>query len=194
MIIVDFSPVVHAGWYVSSKELAEPTLELVRHLTLNTIRSYTARWKQKYGETVLAMDHGSWRYDVFPQYKGDRKKNREESEINWELLFSYMKIIQDELEEFYPGRVIRVKKCEGDDVIATLCKEFHTQEEILIISPDNDMRQLLKYPGVSHYSTITKTFHTLKRSTPKQERSGILDSLSDLLEEVTSIDLDDFFS
>lgn len=196
MIIFDFSPCLHAAFHVISKELNEPSLDLVRHVTLNTIRATTAKWKGRYGETVLAMDNGSWRKNVFPQYKGDRKKKREESEIDWKLLFSHMKIVEKELEEYYPGRVIRLPETEADDIIATLCKHYHKQEEIMVISPDNDMRQLLKYPGVSVYSSLTKTLHTMKQDRAAQVASSIallnqtkskslLDDVSDLISDVS---------
>lgn len=194
MIIFDFSPCLHAAFHVISKELSEPTLDLVRHVTLNTIRASTAKWKGQYGETVLAMDNGSWRKDVFAQYKGDRKKKREESDVDWKLLFSHMKTVEQELQEYYPGRVIRLPNTEADDIIATLCKNFHTREPILIISPDNDMRQLLKYPGVSVYSSLTKTFHTMKQDKVKQVSTlgKILDDVSDVVSDVAG-SLTDFF-
>lgn len=179
MIIIDFSPCLHSAFHVIANELTSPTIDLVRHVTLNTIRTSTARWKKEYGECVLAIDSSSWRKSVFPLYKADRKKKREDSDVDWELLFSHMRIVQEELEQFYPGRVVKVQDAEADDIIAVLCKEFHTQEKILVISPDNDMRQLMKYPGVSVYSPMTKTLHRMK-----VDRTAEVKELDNLLNDV----------
>lgn len=187
MIIVDFSPVIVGAFHSISKELSEPTIDLVRHITLNTIRANVTKHKARYGEVVLAIDSTSWRKDIFKYYKGDRKKKREESAVDWKLLFTFIYQIQDELAEFYPGRVVKAEGAEADDIIGVLAKEFHKTEEILIISPDNDMRQLLKYPGVALYSSMTKVMHfgpdaVQPVARPKKTKSINVDDVNSLAE------------
>lgn len=156
MILLDFSPIFIAAVHASSKDLKNPTEGLIRHLVLNTIRSYVHKHKAKYGETVIAVDSTSWRKKVFQFYKAGREEKREESEIDWATIFGYMRNIVSELEEVYPGRVVKVATAEADDIIGVLTRQFHTMGPIMIISPDKDMQQLKIYPGVKQYSSLLK--------------------------------------
>ena len=48
---------------------------LVRHMVLNSIRAINSKHRLKYGELIIATDTmRSWRKDVFPYYKANRKK------------------------------------------------------------------------------------------------------------------------
>lgn len=159
MILFDFSPIVIGAFHESDVKKQEPTLELVRHITLNIIRSYTKRYKKQYGNVVLCMDSGDvWRKDYFEYYKAHRAKNRAESSIDWGKIFEYMDVIRQELYDNYPGYIVRVPKTEADDIIAVLAKYLAMEkgEEVMIISSDGDMSQLLKYDGVSQFSPILK--------------------------------------
>jgi 5'-3' exonuclease len=132
---------------------------LIRHMVLNSLRSYTKQFKQKYGDMVIACDSKRyWRRDVFPFYKAHRKKDREKSELNWHLIFETLNKIRDELKEFFPYRVIEVDGAEADDIIAVLTARHATSEDILILSSDKDFVQLQKYPNVTQYSPILKRF------------------------------------
>jgi hypothetical protein len=45
---------------------------LIRHMVLNSLRSYITQFKEKYGEVIIACDNKRfWRRDVFPLYKAN---------------------------------------------------------------------------------------------------------------------------
>ena len=53
----------------------------IRHLVLNSIRSYRKKYREKYGEMVICTDYlSSWRKDAFPYYKAHRKVQREKQQ------------------------------------------------------------------------------------------------------------------
>lgn len=156
MIIMDFSPIVIGGYHQSAKELVDCSIDLVRHITLNSIRAHTAKHKARYGETVLAIDSNSWRKDFFPYYKANRKKDRADDGMDWKKLFEFSDQILTEITDIFPGRIIKVEKAEADDIAGVLVKEFYQREEIMLIASDNDWAQLLRYPGVRQYSPILK--------------------------------------
>lgn len=148
MIIVDLQGVMISNLLVSIGNHTNIEIEegLLRHMILNTIRSNYSRLKNEYGELVVACDGKDyWRRDVFPFYKANRKKIRDQSELDWKKIFEILNKIRDELKEYFPYRVILIDKAEADDIIATLVKKYHESELIMILSSDKDFIQLQKY-------------------------------------------------
>lgn len=135
---------------------------LLRHMILNTIRSNNVKFKDEYGEMVIACDDRKyWRRDIFPYYKANRKKAREKSEIDWNSVFTSLNKIREELKTYFPYRVIQVEGAEADDVIGSLAQEFgNTSEKILILSGDKDFMQLQAYMNVKQYDPVRKKFLT----------------------------------
>lgn len=133
--------------------------ELIRHMVLNSLRSYIRQFKSKYGEIIIACDSKKyWRRDVFPFYKSNRKKDREKSEFDWTLIFETLNKIRDELKEYFPYKIIDVEGAEADDVIGVLAPRLAASSEVLILSSDKDFVQLQKYKNVTQYSPILKKF------------------------------------
>ncbi len=129
---------------------------MVRHMILNSIRMYRMEHHDEYGEVVLTWDSKhSWRRDYFPEYKAGRRKNREESNLDWDDIFGTLNKIRDEIKENFPYKYLEVFGAEADDIIGFLCEESG-DEKIMIISGDKDFIQLQKYPNVKQWSPITK--------------------------------------
>ena len=157
MILVDMNQISLASLmmhlHMNKGELDE---EMVRHMILNSVRMYRTMFNEKYGEIVLTYDSRAyWRKEVFPQYKANRKKNRESDGKDWNSIFEVLNQIKDEIKEFLPYKVVETYGAEADDVIATLCKHYQS-EKIMIVSGDKDFIQLQKYENVRQYSPITK--------------------------------------
>jgi 5'-3' exonuclease len=132
---------------------------LIRHMVLNSLRSYTRQFKTKYGDIIIACDSKRyWRRDIFPFYKAHRKTDREKSGMDWHLIFQTLNKIRDELKENFPYKIIDVEGAEADDAIGVLAARMSAHEEILILSSDKDFMQLQKYPNVVQYSPILKRF------------------------------------
>lgn len=162
MQIVDLNQVMISNLMVQIGPHTNINIEedLLRHMVLNSLRSYNAKFKSDYGEMVIACDDRFyWRKSIFPYYKANRKQQQEKSELDWNAIFASLNLIRDELREHFPYRVIQVETAEADDVIATLCKEFgNTNERILIISGDKDFKQLQTYMNVVQYDPVRKKF------------------------------------
>lgn len=135
----------------------EVDLPLLRHMILNSVRSYRSKFGDKFGELVLCYDTGpSWRREKFPYYKANRKKTRDASQLDWKTIFSGLNKIKDELEENFPYVVLAVPTAEADDIIAIMVKEKKPEEKCLIISGDKDFIQLHDYDNVEQYSPVQK--------------------------------------
>lgn len=158
MIIVDFSAVCLATILIN-KENDE---RMIRHMTLNSLRMYNQKFKEQYGEMILACDGANnWRREYFPQYKGVRRKTRNDSSFDWNEAFRIMHLIKDEIRENFPYKVIHLEGCEADDVIGTLVErtqEFGNYEDVMIVSADGDFKQLQKYDNIKQWSPLTKKF------------------------------------
>ena len=161
MIIFDYNQVAISNLMEqigSSKTSVDENL--VRHMILNTIRTYVKKFKANYGpEVVIACDNKNyWRREIFPYYKASRKKAREASGHDWSTIFDCLNKIRDELREYSPYKVVTIETCEADDIIATLVQKYSATQKIMILSSDKDFAQLQRYPNVEQYSPILKKF------------------------------------
>jgi len=159
MIIFDFNQVAISNLMEqigSSRTAVDESL--VRHMILNTIRTYVKKFKESHGpEVVIACDNKNyWRRELFPHYKAGRKKARESSGHDWNAIFECLNKIRGELRDHSPYKVIEVETCEADDIIATLVMKYSATQKIMILSSDKDFAQLQKYPNVEQYSPILK--------------------------------------
>jgi len=157
MIIVDYSGIALASIIINKTN----DEDMIRHMILNSLRMYHKRYKNEYGEMVLAVDAANnWRRSVFPQYKASRKKNRQESTFDWNEAFRLLNLVREEIAENFPYKVIRVDKCEADDVIGTIVASKSTiqfnVEKIMIVSSDRDFLQLQRFPNVKQFSPLLK--------------------------------------
>ena len=138
---------------------------MLRHVVLNSIRMYNTMFREEYGQMVIACDGGSWRKDVFPQYKANRKKSRDDSNMDWSFFFDTLTKIRTEISENLPWMQLYIGNVEADDIIATLVKEtqeFGKNEKVMIVSADKDFIQLHKYKNVKQYSPMKKKLITEK--------------------------------
>jgi hypothetical protein len=171
MILVDYSQVALSNILSFQRELKGTDSEvknLIRHVTLSTLKSYKKKYGKEYGELVICCDGRKyWRREIFPHYKANRKKAREASDLNWTLIFDTLSEMRDDIAKHFPYKVIHLDRAEADDVIAVLAK--HTQEndliqeglieepqKVLILSSDGDFIQLQKYKNVTQWSPMQK--------------------------------------
>ena len=160
MIIIDMNQISLASlmMHLHMTKSKEPDESMVRHMILNSVRMYRNMFNEKYGEIILTYDSKHyWRRDFFPQYKAGRKKGRENDDKDWDAIFEVLNKIKSEFKDNLPYKYLEVYGAEADDIIATLCKKYQT-EEVMIVSGDKDFIQLQKYSNVKQYSPITKKY------------------------------------
>jgi len=178
MILVDYSQVALAAILTFQRELKGDEAEvknLIRHVTLSTIKSYKKKYGREYGDVVICCDGRKyWRKDFFEFYKGSRKKNRDASDLNWKLIFDTLSEMREDLSNHFPYRVIHVDRAEADDVIAVMTKWLQENEliqqglveetqKVLILSSDKDFKQLHLYPTVKQWSPMQKKYVTASK-------------------------------
>ena len=158
MILVDLSQIMISNLMIQINGRNAPELseDLVRHMVLNSLRGHNKKFRDKYGEMILACDSGNvWRKQIFPNYKAGRKANREKSEHDWAMIFDIISKVKNEIKTFLPYKVIEIETAEADDIIAVLTRRV--KEKILILSGDKDFIQLHN-DNVRQYNPVLSKF------------------------------------
>ena len=163
MILVDMNQVTLSNLMVQRGGNKNVEPDFVRHMVLNSLRSYRSKFQGEFGELVLCYDNKTnWRREYFPNYKFSRRKDIKKSSLDWNQIFDTLHMIRDELTEYFPYKVLEVENAEADDIIASVvfhvASEPKNYEKVLILSSDKDFIQLQKYNFVTQYSPIQKQY------------------------------------
>ena len=177
MILIDYSQVALATILTFQRELKGTESEvknLIRHVTLSTIKSYKKKYGKEYGDIVICTDGRKyWRKEVFQYYKAGRKKARDASDLDWKLIFDTLSEMRDDIAKYFPYKVVNVERAEADDIIAVLTEWVQTNDlvqeglmeepqKVLILSSDKDFKQLQLAPfssgNVSQWSPMQKKY------------------------------------
>jgi len=158
MILLDYSQTVIGSFMAVGRGKPVVEEDLLRHTILNSIRMFRNQFTKDYGEMVICCDDkDNWRKEVFPEYKANRRKNRENDPTDWKTLFELLHEMREELTKYFPYKVMHVDTAEADDIIGVLIE--HCEENpTLILSSDKDFIQLQKYQGVRQWSPLQKKF------------------------------------
>lgn len=119
----------------------------------NMLNDYnTEMMSETFGDILFVLDpeHGpesrSWRYSIYPEYKGQRKAERDKKPFDVFKVFSKaVKILRNngEFERKYGIRIVSADKAEADDIIATVfMDEESANYNKFLIASDKDYLQL----------------------------------------------------
>ncbi|CAB4127406.1 RnaseH [uncultured Caudovirales phage] len=171
MILLDYNQISLAAILPFKQDLAkgpEEARNLIRHVILSTILNYKKKYSSEHGSVVICCDGRKyWRKEVFQYYKGDRKKNRDKSDIDFNMVFSILDEMRADLINIFPYKVLHIDRAEADDVIAVLAEWSQTNElveeglerspqKMMIVSSDHDFLQLQKWDNIYQFSPIIK--------------------------------------
>lgn len=155
---------------IGNRRDVDISVDLLRHMVINTIRSHKVKFQRDFGDVVIACDSRKyWRKLYFPYYKANRKKAREESGLDWSSIFDIINLIKEEIKAVFPYPVLEIEGAEADDIVATLAEWAFSNDlkegtlvpdpnPFLIVSGDHDFMQLQKYSHVKQFSPIHKKF------------------------------------
>jgi 5'-3' exonuclease len=182
MILVDYSQVALSAILTFQRELKGDTSEvknLIRHVTLSTLKSYKKKYGKEFGELVVCCDgRRYWRKEIFEYYKAGRKKMRDNSDLDWKLIFDTLSEMRDDISKHFPYRVIHLERAEADDIIAVMTEWVQNNQlvqeglveepqQILILSSDKDFKQLQLAPfssgNVRQWSPMQKKYITASK-------------------------------
>lgn len=172
-IILDVSGTMYASLHVDLVGGGQPQLNYIRHLVLNSILFINKKFRDEYGELIIAFDNSSWRKKFFPLYKWVRYNGLQDDGNDWEYIHQCMESISSDIMEHFPYPCVKVKYAEGDDVIGVLSDKFaQTGEKVMIVSGDKDMVERTKYANVQQYRPVQKCMYEV--DDPKRHEFNLL--------------------
>ncbi|MFA5722796.1 MAG: hypothetical protein WC979_00970 [Candidatus Pacearchaeota archaeon] len=153
-IIVDGNYHFHKSLHVYPHQGKEPKLkdEKDRNMFMRKIAmdmAYGIRQLGKPDRVIFTIDHHSWRKDVDIEENEGYKANRvkDESVVDWK---AFNKCLADfgEILKSHGCITSNIDSCEGDDLMYYWAnKLFDDGEDVVIMTGDGDISQLVKHSG-----------------------------------------------
>jgi 5'-3' exonuclease len=165
--LVDFSGIYYANALpMCYDKIAEGKIDyneiepLLRHKLFKSLLLLTRKLNIALSDIVICCDgRGNWREMFNPYYKQGRKESKEESEINFNELARLQNNFLNDLKVLN-FNVVKIAKMEGDDIVASIVaknKYTNKYKEVVVVSNDKDLVQLLEYPNVHIYASRKDT-------------------------------------
>jgi len=152
VLLFDFNNLAARTFFVKDigAHTPQPEFPLWRYRTFDAI--YKALFRvANVQEIILAVDDRvSWRKLYFKRYKESRKTKRDKSTVDWNLFYSNLSNLIQDIKDNIPFKVLHVKNAEADDIIGVLA--LHGEDKYHIISNDEDFLQLSNRPNVVVYN------------------------------------------
>ena len=125
------------------------------HMILYSMKKEYTKWNGTH--TVFYVEGRSWRREIYPDYKGQRRvefaKQTEREQEDHHILVEAFDDFVDYLDKKTNVTVLHNPKAEADDMIAMFI-EAHPDDKHIIISSDSDFFQLLRHPNVMLYDPV----------------------------------------
>jgi 5'-3' exonuclease len=125
------------------------------HMILYSMKKEYNKWGGTH--TVFYMEGRSWRKDVYPAYKANRKvafaQQTQTEQENHSILVEAFDDLALYLSQKTNITVLKNPKAEADDMISIFI-EAHPDDKHVLISSDSDFFQLLRHPNVMLYDPI----------------------------------------
>src|SRR3972149_1859610 len=183
IIIIDFGCLMFTSIYSHKYTPQIP----VTYTVLNMLFANLLKVGLNVGdEVMIAVDYGhSWRKDFDKDYKATRKEDREKhKEINWDKTFAEMNWLLDRIDSALPFNILKENSLEADDWMAYATK-YYAEKEVVLISFDSDLHQLLARPNVKIFSPKAKKykvgidpFKVLAKKIDKEATDGLVNPIT----------------
>jgi 5'-3' exonuclease len=171
ILLIDGHNLVHSSLYVAISQHPDDNntgFPIWKNIICESVFSKIKKYQPN--KVILAFDtKNSWRKEIYPEYKANRKVDPK-SLINFEKFYPVLDTFIDTFKRsFSTIKVLKISRCESDDIIAILTKEFAKVEstEIQIVSADKDFMQLQKFRNVSQWDSIRDK--VVKSLNPKKD-------------------------
>lgn len=155
ILMFDGSNILYKTFYANNNEDALTVTGLAHHAALTTLNKYFKLYKPN--KTVVAFDRSNWRKGYTKSekcvskkpYKGNRRLSMTpKQQEKYEIFCEHVAEFEDILRKQTGIITLAGDQLEADDLMAGVVEKYHTTHDIVIVSADKDLMQLLRYPSV----------------------------------------------
>lgn len=172
-LVLDISNLLYRSFYANKDSDDMTTAGLAHHQALILLNKYFKQYKPK--KVFMVFDRPNWR-KIYTQssdcysgrvYKGHRRQNLTPSEqIKYQKFCEHLREFEVLMREHTSVICLASegengRGLEADDIISGIVQKFHETYEIVIVSADKDLMQLLRHDTVSLVDPATDTKRTL---------------------------------
>lgn len=162
-LIFDVSNVLYRTFFANKQHDVDTSTGLANHTALMSLNKFYKQFKPH--KVIMAFDRGSWRKDYTRSdecisgkpYKGNRRQKMTPAEKEKFMRFiAHVNELEEIMREYTSVVCLGADGLEADDLIAGFCEAYgwDTDDEIIIISRDRDLAQLLGEGKDKIYSNI----------------------------------------
>ena len=159
LLMIDLNHVAYRCLFAIHKDIPQVGWAYFKHAMFNTIFQMCRRFETE--ELILMVDSKeNWRKKIHPEYKDNRKENRDKKEdIDWNEFFNAFNEFVCEVKQYFPFYVLQIKYLEADDIAGILARDWQHKKKIIVTS-DGDYLQLLKYKNIQLFDPMKNKFNT----------------------------------
>jgi hypothetical protein len=168
-LVFDISNLLYRTFFVQRQEDDETLAGLATHTALVMLNKYYKQHRPD--KVVMVFDRKSWRKDYTASdaciskkpYKGNRRQDMTPAQqLKYQRFLTHMREFEALIAEQTTIVTLVEDMLEADDLIAGFCQiEASDDNEIVIISTDSDLLQLMQYTNVRIVSPATDKEQTL---------------------------------
>ncbi len=170
-VAFDISSLLYRTFYSYKGESEDTIAGMATHQALITLNKYFKMFKPNV--VVMAFDRHSWRKDYTASdkciskkpYKGNRRLDLTPSEqVKYQKFINHMQEFEQLITSHTTIVTLAQDQLEADDLIAGYC-QHHTDpdNEIIVISTDSDLLQLVRQQNVKVFSPQTDNYQSLAK-------------------------------
>jgi len=154
-IVFDISNLLYRAFFANKGQDDATTAGLAHHIALTTLNKYYKTFNPH--KVVMTFDRTSWRKEYTASefclsgkpYKGNRRKSMSPKEREkFEAFLKHLGEFEELVRVHSSVICLAGDGLEADDLVAGFCQQY-TDDEVIIVSGDKDMMQLLRHEGVS---------------------------------------------
>jgi 5'-3' exonuclease, N-terminal resolvase-like domain len=155
-LVFDISNMLYRTFYVQRDEDDATIAGLATHSALVTLNKYFRQHKPD--RVVMAFDRQSWRKEYTASdeciskkpYKGHRRKDMSPAQqVKYQRFLNHLAEFEAMITNHTTIITLAGDRLEADDVIAGFCQRHKdSDDQIVLVSSDSDMLQLMRYPNV----------------------------------------------
>jgi hypothetical protein len=169
-LVFDISNLLYRTFFAHKSEEDITVAGLAHHTALLTLNKYYRQFKPD--KVIMAFDRPSWRKEYTQSeaclskkpYKGNRRQKMTPKEkAKYELFLKNLAEFEDMIRNHTSIIALAGEQLEADDLVSGFVqvKSLEDDSEIIIVSGDKDMIQLLGYPRVRLIDPATGKDRTL---------------------------------